>query len=422
MDSPRDPYGFTDTPIVGVNVGGAIQSGQLVGGRDLPGVLGYSYTSDILTLTDTATIDVANPDGNLSGAINKGTRLVLTMADPNVNGGARTVQLSGLVVNPRMTSRGGEKIQIEAADQGWYLEQCDAPLWYNLETAHTLGDFLNRMMRGRNGEDYGWGFYDDFGNLKVLGTADLDKGLRQGRQGVNRDNEVRVLQSDSAQMVGSAYVLPLQVGPGTKVGQLIIDYARRSKLLANVSPLGYLLLFRPNYSQQAAYSVEYHADERRGRNNALNITISDSCEGVVSESTCVSQKAWNKEKPTVVNPNVDKNRATYPPRPVNGRALASIPHFLRKVFGDEDQVNATMVANRAKWGFLRAQFDAFSIEVELYGHSQNGLFFVPDTMWSVNDTVHGFVGNYYCSACRYQRQAGGTRTIVTLRKPNLLAA
>lgn len=434
-----NPYvDFRSEPRVTVNVGGAISGGQVTGGFDIDDVLDYSYTSDILTLTDTCAINIANADGKYSALatlaaiqsdpaaelerkiIKKGARLFVSMSDPSVNGGAKVLRLSGLVVNPRMMSRGGEKIQIQGADQGWYLERCDAPLYMNLETSRSLETFLNRMLRGPKGEDYGWGFYDDFGVLKL--TADslandaLFTRLNQGAAGVNRSSIVAAIQGNKLGAADDPFTPPLQVEPGTKIGQLIIDYCRRAKLLVNVTSLGALQLFKPDYVQGISYRVDYHADgQRNTQNGVLDVTIDDSVDGIATDVLCVSQNAWFKGVVTKDNPNVDKFKRRYV-------KTDAAPHYMRMTFGDSDQLTPTAVANRARWAQQRGEFDAFSMQVEVYGHSQSGMFYVPNTMVAVNDSVHGIVGNLYCSACRYVRDSGGTRTFLTLRKPNLLAA
>ncbi len=414
-----------DTPIVRLNVGGSLVNGQVRGGTDLSGVLHYSYTSDVISLTDTAAIDVANPDGQYSDLVTRGSRFVLSMADPNVNYGADTPRLAGLVVTRRLMSRGGEKLQLQCADQGWYLEKCDAPLWMNLESSRSLVAFVNKMLRGAHGEDLGWGFYDDTG-LKLsrdsLSNDAIFKRLNQGAAGVNRSAEIAAIKgSKGAGAANDPFVPPLQTGSGQKVGQLLIEYGKRSKLLVNVTPLGYLQLFKPDYRQAVSYHVEYHAARKpddkgqNGRNNCLDVSIDDSVEGIATDVVFVSQNAWFKGIITKANPNVDKIKRRY----INTSAA---PHYMRRTEGDDNQLGGDAVANRALWSFQRSLFDAWTMTVELYGHSQNGLFFAPNTMVSVNDSVHGIKGNYYCSACRYVRDGSGTRTTLTLKVPNLLAA
>jgi len=414
-----------DTPILKVNVGGKLSGDRVVGGTDLSGVLHYSYTSDVISLTDTATIDVANPDGQLSGTIGKGSRVVLSMADPNVNYGATVPRFSGLVVNPRMTSRGGEKIQLQCADQGWYLEKCDAPLWFNLESSRSLEAFVLRLLRdkpdkkGNTGSDYGWGFFDDAGELKLSKDSSNDvllRRLNQGAVGVNRSTAVAAIKGKKG--VGAAddpFVPPIQVETGVKVGQLLIDYCRRSKLLVNVTSLGYLQLFKPDYAQAVSYRFDYHADDRRSRNNVLDVTVDDSVEGVATDVICVAQNAWFKGVITKKNPNVDKIKRRY-------RNAGAAPHYMRMTFADNDQLDGDAVANRAVWAFQRGLFDAYTITVEVFGHSQGGIFYVPNTMAAVDDSVHKIKGNFYVSACQYVRDKGGTRTVLSLKIPNLLAA
>jgi prophage tail gpP-like protein len=413
-----------DTPIVQVNVGGTLSNGRVVGGTDLAGVLHYSYTSDVITVTDTAAIDIANADGQYSSTVAPGSRLILSMADPNVNYGASTPRLVGLVVTRRMSSKGGEKTQIQGADQGWYLERCDAPLFMNLEKSRSLVAFINAMLRGKNGEDFGWGFYESDGSLKLsqdsLSNDAIFRRLNQGRAGVERSAEIAAIRgSRGPGAANDPFIPPLQAGPGTKIAQLIVDYCRRAKLLVNVTSLGYLQLFKPDYSQPVSYRFDYHPRRADGtpdpRNNCLDVSVDESTDGVPTDVVFVSQNAWFKGVVTKDNPNVDKIKRRY-------TNTGAAPHYMRATVGDDQQLNGTMVANRALWYFQRQLFDANSITVEAFGHSQGGLFFANNTLASLNDTVHGKVGNYYVSACRYVRDGGGTRTTLTLKVANLLAA
>jgi hypothetical protein len=399
-------------PRVTINVGGKFSGGLVTGGTDIDDVLDYSYTSDILTLTDTAAIDVVNANGKYTGVIAKGSRLFVSMADPNVNGGAKVLRLSGLVVNPRMMSRGGEKIQIQAADQGWYLERCDAPLYMNLQASRDFAGFLKRLLQGPKGEDFGWGFQDTFGSLNVISDNTIYRALNQGRAGIDRSAVVKAQKGTKE----TQFIPPLQVEAGTKIGQLLIDYAKRSKRLVNVSNDGTLMIFQPNYQQDISFRVDYHADAQRNKQNGvLDVTIDDSVDGIATGEYTVCVTQVTSVAPTNENPNVDKIRGRF-------RKPTAAPHYMRQTFGDSDQIGSTAASTRAQWAQQRGEFDAWSMQVELYGHSQGGVFFAPDTMVAVNDSVHRVVGNYYCSACRYVRDRGGTKTTVTLRKPNLLAA
>jgi len=411
--SLHDPYATDETPLVSVNVGGKVVAGKVQGGTDITEVLGYSYTTDIITLTDTASIDVANPDGRLSKTIRAGMPISIFMADPRVNGGAKTLRLTGLVTARRMLSRGGERIQIQAADRGWYLEKCDAPLWANLSGTKSLAAFLEKMLKGPKGEDLGWGFQNADGSLQVASENDIYRRLNQGRAGIERSLVVRAAKGQNPK----AFIPPIQVETGTKIGQLLIDYARRERVLVNVACDGTLLLWAPNYQQEPSYRLEYQADkELNHRNGVLDFTFDDSVEGIPTDVTCVTVLSIPLKERTNEDPNAEK---------VRGRYLApegTLPYYMRATFGDSDQVGKAQALARAKWFAQRAEFDASSIQCEVFGHQQAGIFWAPDTMVSINNTVHDVVGNYYLAACRYLRDAGGTRTQLRLHKAGLLAA
>ena len=382
-----------------------------LGQLEVTEVAGYSYTSDILTLTDTCTVDVINAEGRYSGQVPHGTKLELRMADPSVLGGAPILRMTGLVTNPRLSSKGGEKLQVLGADRGYYLEKCDAPLYANLSATRSFEALLDKLLKGPKGQDLGWGFQRADGSLSVASEIALYTHLNQGRAGIERSAVVQAQKGVSAK----AFIPPLQVETGTKVGQLLIEYARRSHELVNVTGDGTLVIWSPNYKKDAEYRLEYHADARRSRNNCLDITIDDSCDGVVTDVTCVTTRIYQQKAATNEDPNADKIRGRY-------RDATALPFYMRMTFGDGDQIGKAAASARAQWAQQRGMYDAWTMQVDVVGHSQNGIFWTPDTMVAVDDSVHKVSGNYYCSACRYVRDRSGTRTTLTLKKPGLLAA
>jgi prophage tail gpP-like protein len=82
------------------------------------------------------------------------------------------------------------------------------------------------------------------------------------------------------------------------------------------------------------------------------------------------------------------------------------------------------VANRAQWKWQRGQFDSWTYEITVKGHSQNGIFYAPDTICEVNDTVFGISGKrFYVAAVRFSRtMQGGTTTTLRIHKADVLGA
>jgi len=408
----QDAYDFPDSPLVGLTVGGKVVAGQQQGGTDVTEVLGYQYTNDIIPLTDTATVDVANPDGKLTSIIKPGAPFTLWMADPKVNGGARVTRMVGLVTRARSLARGGERIQIQAADRGWFLEQCDVPLWFNFSATKSFQDLIDKLLRGPNGEDLGWGFQGADGRIRVASETDLYRRLNQGRAGIERSLITRAARGENPK----AFVPPIQADVGLKIGETLRNYARRERKLINVASDGVLWIWQPNYQQDASYRIEYHADERRQRNNVLDLTVDSSVDGVPSDVTCVTVRSVPLKERTNEDPNADKIRGRFQ------APAGTLPYYMLSTFGDSDQVGQSQAALRARWRYERAVYDANSIEAEVQGHSQGGLYWTPDTISTVDASAKGVSGAFYVSACRYMRDQGGTRTRVTLHPPGLLAA
>lgn len=397
----------------------------VIGGQEykLVDESGYSYSSDVLTLTDTGTVNLANPDGQYSGKIKKGASLQLYMSDPAVNGGASVLRLTGIVTNPRMSASGGEKIQVQFSDLGWHLENCDAPLYIGLYG--NWNDLLRNLLQGPKDKTTGkrsdrkWGFQNAAGNIAVSfssGSKDLYTALNQGRQGFERSALRRADKGGDS----LGFIPPIQSEAGMKIGQILVDYARRAKLLVNIESDGFLVFFQPNYSKAPGYTIEYHAStySRRSTNNIIDgsLSIDDPIDGEYTDVSCCSTTTNIQFQNTTEHPNATKTRGRY-------RDIDNLPFYRQATFSDGDQMDQTALNNRAIWYFQRGKFDSWTYTCDVHGHSQGGIFWVPNTMVSINDTVHNVVGNYYLQAVTYVRSRSlGTRCKLTLKKPNLLGA
>lgn len=357
----------------------------------------YSYDSDILQLGDPCAVTI--PDPNSQYTVNIGDKFELFMADPAVSGGEKIQKVTGLVTSTQRTTQegGGSIITVAAADLGWHLVNDDAPIW--------------KRLRGRT--------YDGLFNLLVDSTWGF-KGFRTGN-----DGNVKLKMGGSyVRAVATTGDLDrppiLQIEPGEKPADKFIEYAKLINRLVNVSSDGWLQLFKPRYDTPVAYKFyNYKANNNsRTKNNVQRASLREDLSTRWTKSICVGTRVIpNTEGVDPNDPNAQSFRGTFSPdpRPLNFNRLVA--------FADPDRLNRAQATARAKWKIQRGDFDSWTYEITVFGHSQDGRFFEPDTMCEVHDEVLDIDGSYYVSAVRYNRdEASGTTTTLTIKKPNLLAA
>lgn len=408
-----------------------------INGEEFTEIVDYSFTSDVTALTDTATINIASPDGIHAGKVEPGMRARIYFSDPAVGGGAKVQQLTGPVTNVRHTARGGGKLQVRIADQGWYLEQCDAPLWLSLDGL-TFGRLVERLLQARYVStrrilvedtatqtsrmrtivtaqqfvDLGWGFVNADGTLRIATENDRNTRLKQGRAGVER------YRAELENFV--AFIPPIQVETGMKVGQLLVDYARRERRIVGVSSDGVLLIFAPNYAQDASYRFELHpstaSEKTKARTNVIDADVDDGIDGLFTDISCITSRVWPQLHKNRENPNADKIRGRY-------TNLGTLPFYRQKTFSDGDMLDQEMADGRALWAWQQGLFQSYGITLRVPGHVQNGLFYAPNTIAALDLAMLRISGNYYIQSCRYSRtRTDGTETMLTIRQKDLLAA
>lgn len=390
---PLDPYAGDLTTRVTVEIAGT----------EYPLITQYSLEGDVLNLGDPCAVEIPNPRGQYNGKINIGDSLKYYMANPFVLGGQKLLMMTGIVTNRRAYSnRNGTFVGVDGADLGWHLVNNDAPLWFRLRNTK-WSQFLKKAI------DSSWGFQ---------GTRmenDSNRKLRLGRQDVVQ------------QIQGSIdnFIPPIQVEVGDKVADLLILFARREKKLVNVSSDGYLQFWAPNYNNQALYQFHYHRPDEGDRslkNNVESASLTQSIDGLYTNVMCIGTVVRPPDLTNSTNPNEGQFIGAFQTPPFVS-LNAPLPFNRRMAFSDGDQLTAAQAAARAQWKFQRGQFDSYIYEIEVKGHAQGGAYYVEDTMAEVDDTVHGVQGQFYVSKVR---KAGtrdrGTRSILTLRKPKLLAA
>jgi hypothetical protein len=357
----------------------------------------WSLADDVLNISDTAAVTVANDEGQVSGLFDLGQLVTLEESDPDVAGGQWVPHFTGRLtqIETHSDEGGGSVLLLTMMDLGWHLTSCHAQPLRNL-----LGIAFDKLLEILL--DPSWGLTPVWVN-----GNDHNRNIQQGRAGITR-----------GYMHTQGSILPyIQVEPGQAPFDVLRTYAAREGVLINVGAHGELLLFRPRYDTDPVAEFHYHgiSDDRRKLNNVVGRpSLRQSIDGLYSEVQCWSTLVIPPVHQTT-DPNASFTHSVVTPK------TNPLPFTRRHVFSDGEAINKQMREMRARWKLQMDAFNSWTYELEVPGHSQGGAFYVSDTMATVSDTVNGVEGTFYVASVRRSQTIGqGTRTHLSLRLPGLL--
>lgn len=357
----------------------------------------WSVTDDMMNLCDAASVSIANPNGMHSGKFFRGQKVTIEESDPSVQNGKWCRHLTGRVTSIETYSdiQGGSNILLCVMDLAWHLTSSKATPLLQIKNK-PMKYLLDHLI------DPSW----EFG--ATVASNDLNKRIKHGRQ--------VIIQNHKPQL---GAVLPfIQVEPGQTPIDIIQTYAQREGVLVNMGAMGNLVMFVPHYDEEALYKVVYRnpGDALASQNNVLKRpTLRESIDGVFTEVQCWSTVVIPPEVQNSENPNEQYRHIVYTP------PTALLPFVRREVFQDPEAINDNLRTNRAIWKYQLGLFNSWTYEVDLKGHSQNGAFFVSDTMISVDDQVNGVLGVFYVQSVRRSSTlAGGLTSHLVIRQAGLL--
>ncbi len=366
----------------------------------------WSITEDILTVSDSACVSIANIDGEHSGVFKSGQLCYVEESDPNVANGAWVRHFTGRVtaVDTYADVNGGDCIAISMMDLGWHVVNCHSVAHgtfsgksFDFESA-TFKKLMQILI------DPSWGIDLD----KITFNGDQMTKIRQGRLA-----QVRELARTHGQIVPH-----IQVEVGQTPFDILSMYAQREGLLLNIDSNGQLVFFKPNYKQDAHYTLHYHAvsDPDRTKNNVVGRpSVRESIDGMYTETRCWSTKVNEDEQ---IGDNSNEMFLKTPYNPPGDKIL---PFNRRCEFSDSEAITKRYCENRAILKYQTGLFESWEYTVEFQGHVQGNLFFTSNSLIDMKDTVHKIDGIFYVQ--RVQRSStvsGGNRTKLTIRRPNLL--
>ena len=367
-----------------------------VNGTTVEEILDWDYSDDVMSIAEECHFTVDNKARKYRDLLRIGDKVEFILQNPSVNGGAPTVKHRGRIVrrHPKYNPRDGSTIGITSADLGWHLQNCDAPLWLSLQNK-TYADVCDPATSGFFDES--WGF------TGVRFDGNIRRSLKQG---------VAVVALQAQKALDVVHVI--QIEPGDKVFDKIVEYSKRINLLVNVSPDGQLCCFLPDYSQAPLYYIRnVDGDES---NNVLDCEAEEDAKTRWTEVTVVGEQVgWDGPKDPQ-NPNASKKRG-------NVRHPGNLPFLHRHTVADGEMYQNGLAQKHAEWIYKRGRFDAWWVKYTVADHHQNGHWWVADTMVYVVDDELGLAGNYYVQSVRCRgSKTGGDTTEVVIRLPGVLSA
>lgn len=368
----------------------------VVDGETCEEILSFDYSSDCLAIAEEAHFTVDNKGRKWRDKLQIGQRVEFILQHLEVNGGAPTVKHRGVITKraPKFTPSEGSVIAITSSDLGWHLRECHVPIWLRLQ-GKTYADICDPAVSPFF--DKSWGFK----GLRFEG--DTRRRLKLG---------VAVVAAQQQRVLDPVHVI--QCEPGDDAATKICEYARRLNLLLNVSPDGWVCLYRPADKQAPLYSIRLRDGDPL--NNVLEASGMEDARTRWTEVVVVGEQIGYEGSQDPNNPNATKKRGCV-------KHPGALPFLHRHTLSDGEMFLNGLAQRQAEWVAKRGAFDAFSFSFTLAEHHQGGSWFEADTVARVDDEEHGLEGNFWVQSVRCTgSKNGGDTTEVLIRKPGLLSA
>jgi hypothetical protein len=375
-----------------------------VDGKAVDEVTEFDYVYSVLGVGDESRVKVINLDRKYTAALQIGQTIRIKLAHPDVNGGELTLKHLGLIVDRdhELSAEAGGVLSLVTADLGWHLQNCCAPLWFNLKKA-TYKDLCDpsRYQVGKRGQRL---YFIDpsFGIKGVRFEGNINRRLKQG---------LAAVAAAANQVIDPVY--SIQVEPGEMIFDKIVEYARRLNRLVNVSVDGFLQVWNPDYRQEPLYKFTTDGKDA----NVLRCRVHESARSVYTTVEVVGEQIGYEGTTQDSNdPNARKKRgAVYNP--------SALPFEHRITAADPEMFRDGLAQKAAEWRYKRGLYDSFYIELTVEGHHQGGRWIEADTMAVFESEEYGISGSFYVESvhCSSNPREGDLTRLV-LRKPGLLSA
>lgn len=425
-----------------------------------PDIKNFSLRADVQQLYDPFRFVLVDDDGQLQWLVDAVTSKILVPIkifhkDPFVNNGVERPWMQGVITHVDVASGfSGSLVTVSGYDLGFLLTgSAPVGLEYDLKDlswqrmAGLLIDpswvqpnvYLGQeVLNGKTTEVFG---NNAWGIRSILGV-ELGRQIRQGK--VSPEVAARSLQLGQAQRAQTrgeilaanqvnffAYTPKVLVQPGQTVADILLSYAKFAQegngpigRLVNMSPMGDLEFFSPDYKTPPQYVANYNRDPKfSDRNNMEDGQRSIDSEGRATDVYCYGSILYGLDFYAVDNPFWGMTEGHFP-QSVSGKDF----YFRRRqTFSDNERYNDEKAALRARWRYKQGIFNSDTITFTASGHSQNGIGFAPDSRIDVRSDALYCNEIRYVSAVEYRQEDRGddgiaSYTVLTCKKDKLLAA
>lgn len=377
-----------------------------VDGQIIDEVERFDYSSNVLAIGDESHVTVTNQDRRYTAALKVGSRSKISLSNPAVKNGAWILKHAGRITRrSHAISQQGSSLTLTCADLGWHLQNCCAPLWYNLRKAR-YPDLFDPSVFQRNRRGRRYYFLDpSFGLTGVRFDNNINRRLKQGTREVA-----------ASQQRDFDPVFAIQAEPGDLIIDKMTEYARRYNLLVNVSVDGKVQAFLPNYAAAPEYRIRNLSGADSAANNVIAAQMDEDARTLWTTVECVGEQVGTDLAPNADNPNATKKRGS-----VYHKEL--VPYEHRLTFSDSEMFREDLAQKAAEWKYKRGLYDSWFVDYTVSDHHQGGKWWEADAMCDVQDDELGLFGVFYIESvqCTADRENGDT-THVVLRKPGLLTA
>ena len=414
----------------------------------------FVLVEDAQQLSDPCSFDLPNDEGQYTIWLSyRHLPITVWVCDPAVNQGRPVRRLKGVISDVEQIVQEGSVVRVVCYDLGWHLAGSCVRTMLNVRTVaqdgtegglslYALAQFLltdsyfftdpKTGQTQRIPGQTNWGFEGIIGYNPAA--------PRQGL--IDKDYEIaaaaaRGLHLDFGRL-GQQIALhpnPYQITPiiqtetGETVAEVLLRYAGLVRCLVGVDPLGYLCLYRPDYSTPPAYGF-FHcppSDPLHLSNNVIASRYRLSGDSVYTEVRCYSTVIESTYAPQTSNPNEGRLFGQYlaPGAAVAGAPSSEISRPLplrRLTFADSERYNPERARARALWRWQQGIFAAASLTYKVQGISQGGKLYTTNVQAEARDGYNGLDRTMFVSRVELRQDESGTSTVVTLKPSGLYFA
>lgn len=201
----------------------------------------------------------------------------------------------------------------------------------------------------------------------------------------------------------------LKVEVGETWWNVLERLAKKARLMVWMTPDGTLKLGRPTYTGTPVAELTHGTTGT----NVLELSHTSDIVSRFSEVTVLGQCAGSD--------GVSGTRAAHLKGTAADDGVAALGLVRRLVLDDGEIRSSAEALARAQWEVSSRQYQSERVEALVAGQGPTATtVWKPDTLVTLRDDLWGLTGTWWLEARRLTRSAEGTRSLLTLRRPDLL--